>query len=69
MSNDPTEASDDGLEALLNGIALPATEPPPAAGPPEPAAPAAPPTLTLHGWDDVPGKDYQPRLLRFGEAA
>lgn len=28
-----------------------------------------PPTLTLKPWDEMPGRDFQPRLLRFGEAA
>lgn len=52
----------------LHGVTLPQTDedvPPIAEN--EDAEP--PTTLTLKPWDEMPGRDFQPRLLRFGEAA
>lgn len=68
----PDDDLPDDLDTIpLHGIHLPAPEM-------DDDAPAVrdegrddhPPTLTLRPYDDgVPGRDFQPRLLRFGEAA
>lgn len=52
----------------LHGVTLPAPED---AAPPVVESDDAepPPVLTLKPWDEMPGRDFQPRLLRFGEAA
>jgi hypothetical protein len=67
MMSEPNPGGDWGDDAdtiPLHGIAV---------GPTEPAAPPAEstddrPTLAFRE-HDIPGRDYQPRLLRFGEAA
>ena len=59
---------EDDCPILLHGVSLPQTDdlPPPIAI----QADSEPETLTLRPFDDgVPGRDYQPRLFRFGEAA
>ena len=60
---------EDGDMIPLHGVVLPPSNE-------QPAQPLAPPideamnTLTLRAFDDgVPARDFQPRLLRFGEAA
>jgi hypothetical protein len=53
----------------LHGVTLPATEDDSATPVVESEEADGPPTLTLKPWDEVPGRDFQPRLLRFGEAA
>jgi hypothetical protein len=66
----PDDDLPDDLDTIpLHGISLPAAE---AGGetPPSSDEDDGPVTLTLRPFDDgVPGRDFQPRLLRFGEAA
>lgn len=59
---------DDDDILSLHGVTVPQTD--------EPIPPVVetqdddpPATLTLKPWDEMPGRDFQPRLLRFGEAA
>ena len=52
----------------LHGVTLPQTDE--VAPPVDEVEDVDPPaTLTLKPWDEMPGRDFQPRLLRFGEAA
>ena len=65
--NQLDDADDDG-PILLHGVSVPDSD-----SAPTPLAnddSESPATLILRAFDDgVPGRDYQPRLLRFGEAA
>lgn len=69
----PDDDLPDDLDTIpLHGIHLPVNEAEGEA--PAPVSPSndddGPVTLTLRPYDDaVPGRDFQPRLLRFGEAA
>ena len=63
----PDDEEDDG-PILLHGVCLPQANE--SAPPPSPPDEELPETLTLRPYDDdVPGRDFQPRLLRYGEAA
>ena len=68
----PDDDLPDDLDTIpLHGVSLPIAE----ANDDSPADTSTdseefPRTLTLRAYDDgVPGRDFQPRLLRFGEAA
>ena len=63
----PDEEEDDG-PILLHGVCLPqANEATPS---PVPPVEESLETFALRPYDDgVPGRDFQPRLLRYGEAA
>jgi hypothetical protein len=68
----PDDDLPDDLDTIpLHGVSLPLAE----SADDKPDTPATDaddtsPTLTFRPYDDgVPGRDFQPRLLRFGEAA
>lgn len=67
MNSDDPDFDDDAI--LLHGVSLPAAE---SEGQRTATSPDDdnPPIYTLRPTDDaIPGRDFQPRLFRFGEAA
>lgn len=52
----------------LHGVTVPQTDEP-VSSVVESQDDELPATLTLKPWEEMPGRDFQPRLLRFGEAA
>lgn len=65
--NRPDDDDNEEDTILLHGVSIPETIAQP--GPEKTVTETVPP-LTLRAFDDgIPGRDYQPRLLRFGEAA